>query len=123
MSWRYFSRAASWSAFSTSAAGSCALAAEFGRIWQSSVKEAARGGIGRWLPMGDMSGLATAWSHGRLFPVTTADLAAWVGEGSAGGAREAERVTPLARTQEATANIKEVAKASLQALRTRLPRI
>lgn len=51
--------------------------AEYGHVCQSTVQDAAGGGIGRWLPVADVSGLATAWSGGRLFPVTTADLAAW----------------------------------------------
>jgi hypothetical protein len=48
-----------------------------GTVHQSTVEDAARGGIGRWAPMLDLGGLARAWREGRLFKVGQADLAAW----------------------------------------------
>ena len=57
--------------------------AEFGHVCQSSVQDAAGGGIGRWLPMIEVGGLAAAWKEGRLFQVTTADVAAWLVPGAA----------------------------------------
>jgi hypothetical protein len=54
-----------------------------GTVHQSTVEDAARGGIGRWVPMLDLGGLARAWREGRLFKVGQADLVAWTGSGSA----------------------------------------
>ena len=42
---------------------------EFGAVHQSTVKDAAQGGIGRWLVVHDVSGLAAAWREGKIFRV------------------------------------------------------
>ena len=47
---------------------------EFGAIHQSTVEDAAQGGIGRWLVLHDVSGLATAWREGKIFRVTQAAI-------------------------------------------------
>jgi hypothetical protein len=50
-----------------------------GTVHQSTVADAARGGIGRWVPMLDLGGLARAWREGWLFKVGQADLVSWAG--------------------------------------------
>ena len=40
---------------------------EFGAIHQSAVEDAAQGGIGRWLVLHDVGGLAAAWREGKIF--------------------------------------------------------
>jgi hypothetical protein len=50
-----------------------------GTVHQSTVEDAARGGIGRWVPMLDLGGLARAWREGRLFKVGQEDLVSWAG--------------------------------------------
>jgi hypothetical protein len=92
--------------------------AEFGQVSQSSVQDAAGGGIGRWLPMVDVSGLASAWREGRLFPVTTADVAAWLAPGAPIQANPSINKQPGA--QSSAAGPSEAVKAALHALRTQL---
>lgn len=50
---------------------------EFGAVHQSTVEDAVRGGIGRWLVLHDVSGLATAWRDGRIFRVEQATIEEW----------------------------------------------
>ena len=92
--------------------------AEFGQVCQSTVRDAAGGGIGRWLPMADVSGLAAAWREGRLFPVTTDDVAAWLVPGAA--SRAGSHLDEPAGAQPATTGPGDTAKAALRVLRTQL---
>ena len=52
----------------------CVWRVEFGAVHQSTIEDAAQGGIGRWLVLHDVSGLATAWREGKIFRVTQAAI-------------------------------------------------
>ena len=89
--------------------------AEFGQVCQSSVQDAAGGGIGRWLPMVDVSRLATAWRDGRLFPVTTVDVVAWLApETTAGASRSVDE--PAGPQSAAAAGPSEAVRTALRTL-------
>ena len=92
--------------------------AEFGQVCQSTVRDAAGGGIGRWLPMADVSGLAAAWKDGRLFPVTTGDLAAWVADDAP--TRASSNPGEPTGSQSAATGPSEPVTAALRALRSQL---
>lgn len=51
---------------------------EFGTVHQSTVEDVAQGGIGRWLVLYDVGGLAAAWREGKILPVTQAAIKEWV---------------------------------------------
>lgn len=55
-----------------------------GVVHQSSIEDAARGGIGHWHPMADLSSLAQAHRAGRLFAVEQATLVHWAQSAAAG---------------------------------------
>ena len=73
---------------------------EFGAIHQSAVEDAAQGGIGRWLVLHDLGGLAAAWREGKIFPVTQEVIAEWTqvsGPDSSRGTLCAAAASPVGR--------------------------
>jgi len=70
-----------------------------GVVHQSRVEDAARGGIGHWHPLADLSGLAQAHRAGRLFAVEQATLVDWTQSAAAGQAPAVPRQVSVREPQ------------------------